>query len=58
MTNSRLTDPEILEWRFPVLLESFSIRNNSGGKGKYQGGGSAAKTGNNWVQRADGNLKN
>lgn len=38
MTNSRLTDPEILEWRFPVLLESFSIRKNSGGSGKFKGG--------------------
>ncbi len=38
MTNSRLTDPEVLEWRFPVLLESFSIRPNSGGKGRYTGG--------------------
>ena len=38
MTNSRLTDPEILEWRFPVLLEEFSIRENSGGNGKHQGG--------------------
>ena len=88
MTNSRLTDPEILEWRFPVLLESFSIRKNSGGKGKSQGGdgvkrhirfkqnmtasilsnhrkippygmagGSAGKTGNNWVQRADGKIE-
>jgi 5-oxoprolinase (ATP-hydrolysing) len=38
MTNSRLTDPEILEWRFPVLLEEFAIRANSGGKGKYKGG--------------------
>jgi len=38
MTNSRLTDPEILEWRFPVLLESFAIRQKSGGKGHYQGG--------------------
>ncbi|NMF60868.1 hydantoinase B/oxoprolinase family protein [Pseudanabaena yagii] len=38
MTNSRLTDPEILEWRFPVLLEEFSIRANSGGKGKHNGG--------------------
>jgi 5-oxoprolinase (ATP-hydrolysing) len=88
MTNSRLTDPEILEWRFPVQLESFSIRKNSGGKGKYQGGdgvkrqirfkenmtasilsnhrkippygmagGSAGKTGNNWVQRADGKIE-
>ncbi|HLP90563.1 MAG TPA: hydantoinase B/oxoprolinase family protein [Nostocaceae cyanobacterium] len=38
MTNSRLTDPEVLEWRFPVLLENFSIRENSGGKGKHRGG--------------------
>ncbi|PZV16028.1 MAG: 5-oxoprolinase [Pseudanabaena sp.] len=38
MTNSRLTDPEILEWRFPVLLEEFAIKTNSGGKGKHQGG--------------------
>lgn len=38
MTNSRLTDPEILEWRFPVLLESFEIRQGSGGAGKHRGG--------------------
>jgi 5-oxoprolinase (ATP-hydrolysing) len=38
MTNSRLTDPEVLEWRFPVLLEGFSIRRGSGGKGKHKGG--------------------
>jgi 5-oxoprolinase (ATP-hydrolysing) len=38
MTNSRLTDPEVLEMRYPVILDSFSIRNNSGGKGKYCGG--------------------
>ena len=38
MTNSRLTDPEVLEWRFPVKLESFSIRKNSGGKGLHAGG--------------------
>lgn len=38
MTNSRLTDPEILEWRFPVLLEEFSIRKGSGGKGMHTGG--------------------
>ncbi|MFT0546764.1 hydantoinase B/oxoprolinase family protein [Allopusillimonas ginsengisoli] len=38
MTNSRLTDPEILEWRFPVLLESYEIRPNSGGKGLAHGG--------------------
>jgi 5-oxoprolinase (ATP-hydrolysing) len=38
MTNSRLTDPEVLEWRFPVLLESFAIRANSGGNGYHRGG--------------------
>jgi 5-oxoprolinase (ATP-hydrolysing) len=38
MTNSRLTDPEILEFRFPVRLLSFEIRKNSGGQGKYTGG--------------------
>ncbi len=38
MTNSRLTDPEVLEWRFPVLLEDFSIRPASGGNGRYRGG--------------------
>ncbi|MBD1862934.1 MULTISPECIES: hydantoinase B/oxoprolinase family protein [Trichocoleus] len=38
MTNSRLTDPEVLEWRFPVLLEAFAIRPDSGGAGKYHGG--------------------
>jgi 5-oxoprolinase (ATP-hydrolysing) len=38
MTNSRLTDPEVLEWRFPVLLESFAIRANSGGNGAHRGG--------------------
>ena len=38
MTNSRLTDPEVLEWRFPVLLESFEIRDGSGGRGKWTGG--------------------
>ncbi|WP_414568765.1 hydantoinase B/oxoprolinase family protein [Nostoc sp. CCY 9925] len=38
MTNSRLTDPEVLETRYPVLLESFSLRDHSGGKGKYSGG--------------------
>jgi len=38
MTNSRLTDPEILEFRFPVRLESFGIRQGSGGSGKWKGG--------------------
>src|SRR3546814_4189411 len=33
MTNSHLTEPEVLEWRFPVCLESFTIREHSGGKG-------------------------
>tara|TARA_R100000322_G_scaffold22153_7_gene14854 strand:- start:51738 stop:55355 length:3618 start_codon:yes stop_codon:yes gene_type:complete len=43
MTNSRLTDPEVLEWRFPVLLEEFSIRGGSGGKGKHNGGNGALR---------------
>jgi 5-oxoprolinase (ATP-hydrolysing) len=38
MTNSRLTDPEILETRFPVLLEEFAMRHGSGGKGLHTGG--------------------
>jgi len=38
MTNSRLTDAEILELRFPVMLEEFSIRRGSGGAGRYPGG--------------------
>jgi len=38
MTNSRLTDPEVLEFRFPVRLESYSIRHGSGGAGKWAGG--------------------
>ena len=38
MTNSRLTDPEVLEWRYPVLLESHRINRGSGGKGRHQGG--------------------
>jgi len=43
MTNSRLTDPEILEQRFPVLLESFSVRGGSGGRGKHLGGNGAVR---------------
>ncbi|MEU0358896.1 hydantoinase B/oxoprolinase family protein [Streptomyces cyaneofuscatus] len=39
MTNSRLTDPEVLEWRLPVLLESFAVREGSGGAGRWHGGG-------------------
>ena len=38
MTNSRLTDPEVLELRFPVLLEEFSVRKGSGGAGEHHGG--------------------
>ena len=38
MTNTRLTDPEILEWRYPVRLESFEIRRGSGGAGRWRGG--------------------
>ncbi len=38
MTNTRLTDPEILETRYPVILREFSIRRGSGGSGKYRGG--------------------
>ncbi|MDR3438008.1 hydantoinase B/oxoprolinase family protein [Telmatospirillum sp.] len=38
MTNTRLTDPEVLEWRFPVTLESFRIRAGSGGAGRHHGG--------------------
>ncbi|MEQ8247860.1 MAG: hydantoinase B/oxoprolinase family protein [Alphaproteobacteria bacterium] len=38
MTNTRLTDPEVLEWRFPVLLESHRIRRGSGGEGQWRGG--------------------
>lgn len=38
MTNSRLTDPEVLEARYPVLVEAFSIRRGSGGEGTHRGG--------------------
>ena len=44
MTNSRLTDPEILEFRYPVLLEDFHIRANSGGTGKWCGGDGTQRT--------------
>ncbi|HEX6074622.1 MAG TPA: hydantoinase B/oxoprolinase family protein [Micromonosporaceae bacterium] len=43
MTNSRLTDPEVLEWRFPVLLEEFAIRRGSGGDGRWHGGDGAVR---------------
>lgn len=38
MTNTRMTDPEVLEWRFPVRIEEFSIRRGSGGAGRHHGG--------------------
>jgi 5-oxoprolinase (ATP-hydrolysing) len=38
MTNSRLTDPEVLEWRYPVRVESYQIRRGSGGAGRWHGG--------------------
>jgi 5-oxoprolinase (ATP-hydrolysing) len=38
MTNSRLTDPEVLESRFPVMVDSFTIRPGSGGAGRWRGG--------------------
>ncbi len=44
MTNSRLTDPEILETRFPVVLEEFSIRRGSGGKGRHKAGDGTRRT--------------
>ena len=38
MTNSRLTDPEVLEWRYPVRLDSYAVRPGSGGRGRWHGG--------------------
>jgi 5-oxoprolinase (ATP-hydrolysing) len=43
MTNTRLTDPEVLETRFPVLLERFEIRRGSGGAGRFRGGDGATR---------------
>ncbi len=43
MTNSRLTDPEVLEWRFPVRVEEHSIRRGSGGRGRWAGGNGATR---------------
>jgi 5-oxoprolinase (ATP-hydrolysing) len=44
MTNTRLTDPEILEFRYPVLLEDFHIRKNSGGRGEWKAGDGIRRT--------------
>jgi 5-oxoprolinase (ATP-hydrolysing) len=43
MTNSRLTDPEVLEWRFPVRVEAHEIRPGSGGSGRWRGGNGATR---------------
>ncbi len=43
MTNSRLTDPEVLEWRYPVLVDSFTVRRSSGGDGRWRGGDGAVR---------------
>jgi 5-oxoprolinase (ATP-hydrolysing) len=43
MTNSRLTDPEILEWRLPVRLDEFAVRPGSGGAGRWSGGDGAVR---------------
>jgi 5-oxoprolinase (ATP-hydrolysing) len=44
MTNTRLTDPEVLELRYPVLLEDFHIRKNSGGRGRWKAGDGVSRT--------------
>ena len=43
MTNTRLTDPEVLEWRYPVLIEEFAVRRGSGGGGRWRGGDGAVR---------------
>ena len=43
MTNSRLTDPEVLEWRYPVRIDGHEIRRGSGGAGKWHGGNGATR---------------
>jgi 5-oxoprolinase (ATP-hydrolysing) len=44
MTNSRLTDPEVLEFRYPVVLDDFHVRRGSGGKGKFSAGDGTRRT--------------
>jgi len=44
MTNTRLTDPEVLEFRYPVLLEDFHIRAGSGGRGRWKAGDGVMRT--------------
>ena len=38
MTNTRITDPEVLERRYPIILRKFSLRDGSGGNGQFRGG--------------------
>ena len=44
MTNTRLTDPEVLEFRYPVVLEDFHIRAGSGGRGQWNAGDGISRT--------------
>jgi len=44
MTNTRLTDPEVLEFRYPVVLEDFHIRPSSGGRGRWSAGDGVSRT--------------
>ncbi|TAL02667.1 MAG: 5-oxoprolinase [Rhodospirillaceae bacterium] len=44
MTNSRLTDPEVLEHRYPVIVEKFAVRRGSGGEGRHKGGDGVVRT--------------
>jgi 5-oxoprolinase (ATP-hydrolysing) len=43
MTNTRITDPELLEHRYPVIVERFAIRRGSGGRGRWRGGDGAIR---------------
>jgi 5-oxoprolinase (ATP-hydrolysing) len=43
MTNTRMTDPEVLEWRFPIRVEKFGIRRGSGGRGRHHGGNGSTR---------------
>jgi N-methylhydantoinase B/oxoprolinase/acetone carboxylase alpha subunit len=52
MTNTKITDPETFERRYPVILHEFSIREGSGGKGLYNGEQSSLRNGRNDTVRA------
>lgn len=53
MTNSRLTDPEVLGFRFPVRLESYEIRQESGGAGRWRSRHQSGRAGR-WIGRSSG----